>query len=336
MSNQEFKWDIIGHQKIVHFLQKSIAKNKISHAYLFAGPEGVGKTKMAEYLSASLLCGDKKIIPCKQCVFCRQVFKKIHPDLIWIKKEAGKKNVGIEQIRNLRESLSLGSFLNFYKIAIIEEAENLTQEAWNAILKTLEEVAGRIIVILITNNFKNLPATVISRCQTIKFSLVNKREIFNCFLNEFKVPQEKAEFFSRLSRGRPGVGVKFIENEKLLKEYQFKVKSFFEIIKKQKLKDRFDYLNSCVKQEANFLESREKFYDLLSAWILILRDSLLAKTSNSEFVVNVFAREELNRFAENYSLTQIRAFLQKFIQTKNFLYYNVNPRLAIENSILNF
>jgi len=342
MNTPGFKWDIIGHQQIIHFLQRSISNNKIAHAYLFSGAESVGKARVAEYFSASLLCRGRELIPCKKCIFCQQVFKKIHPDLIWIKKEKDKKNISIEQIRNLRKKLTRHSFLNSYKIAIIEQAEILTKEAYNALLKTLEEPTKKTIIILITTNFKNLPATIISRCQLIKFLFVNKQEIYNYFLKELdlsakkaKISASKAEILACLCQGKPGKGIKFIEDEKLFKEYEIKAKSLFDIIKKNRLKDKFDYLDKIIEPKMNFLQSRENFQNLLSIWSLILRDCLLIKSSNSKFIVNDFMEQELNELAEDYSLTKIKEFLQKIIQTKSYLYYNINPRLAVENLILN-
>ncbi|TSC95419.1 MAG: DNA polymerase III subunit delta' [Parcubacteria group bacterium Athens1014_10] len=361
MNKENFKWEIIGHRQIVHFLQKSIKSDKLSHAYLFIGPEGIGKTKTAEYFAASLFCQEtpsfsfssssrhdvmpatrgeeekaRGFIPCKKCVFCQQVFKKIHPDLIWIKKEEGKKNISIEQIRNLRERLSREAFLSFYKVAIIEEAETLNKDGWNALLKTLEEPSRKTIIILIASNFKNLPATIISRCQAIKFLLVSRREIYNYFIKNLNFSDKKAEILSHLSRGRPGLAVKFIKDENLLEKYEIETKSFFDIIGKDKLKDRFNFLDTIVKPKTDFLEARESFQNLLSIWILALRDCLLIKTSNSEFIVNNFVKKDLDSLASNYSLPEIKSLMREFIQTKNYLYYNINPRLAVENLIIKF
>lgn len=336
MRTPDFKWNLAGHEKIAHFLQKSIINNRIAHAYLFVGPEGVGKTRVAEYFSASLLCQGEGQIPCQKCVYCQQFFKKIYPDLYLIEKEEGKKNVSIDQIRDLRGKLSKRSFLNSYKIAIIKEAETLNREGWNALLKTLEEPSEKTIIILITTNLKSLPETIISRSQLIKFLTVNKQEIYNYFLKEYNLPAKKAEILSSLCQGRPGVGIKFIEDKKLLETYENKASSLFEIIHANQLNDKFGQLDNLVKGKLTFLEARENWQNLLSVWTLILRDCLLLKTANHQFMINNFAQKELEILAKNYSLEKIKNLLQKIIQTKNYLYQNINPRLAIENLILNF
>ncbi len=332
----DFKWNIAGHRKIAHFLQKSIVNKRIAHAYLFVGPESVGKTRMAEYFSASLLCQGEGKIPCQKCVYCQQFFKKIYPDLYLIEKKEGKKNVSIDQIRDLRGKLSKRSFLNSYKIAIIKEAETLNREGWNALLKTLEEPSENTIIILITANLKNLPETIISRSQLIKFLTVNKQEIYNYFLQEYNLPVKKAEILSSLCHGRPGLGIKFIEDKKLLEIYEDKASSLFEIINTNQLSDKFGQLDSLVKSKLTFLEARESWQNLLSIWVLLLRDCLLFKTANHKFIINNFAQKELEVLAKSYSLEKIKSLLQNTIKTKNYLYQNINPRLAIENLILNF
>lgn len=332
-----FNWDIIGHHKIIKFLQNGIASGKISHAYLFTGPEGVGKSKIAEYFSASLLCQkSEKNIPCKKCIYCQQVFKRIHPDLTWLKKEEGKKNISIEQVRNLREKLSRQVFLNSYKIAIIEEAETLNKEAWNALLKTLEEPTKKTIIILITSNLKGIPLTIISRCQLIKFLTVKKTEIYEHFLNDLKFSIPKAKLLSYLSQGKPGKGIELANNEELLEKYKGNAKSLINIIKNKRIKDKFKFLEKTISSKATFLEARESFQNLLFIWSSVLRDCLLIKTSNTEFLVNIFIEEELKTLAKNYSVGQIKEFLKNIIQTRNYLFYNINPRLAIENLIIRF
>ena len=148
--------------------------------------------------------------------------------------------------------------------------------------------------------------------------------------------KEKAENLSSVSRGRPGIGIELLADKNLLKKYELEAMSLFDIIKKGTLKDKFNYLDNLVKPKMNFLETRESFQKLLSIWALALRDCLLAKTSNYDFLVNGFMKQELNDLAKNYSLPEIKELLRKIIQTKKYLYYNINSRLAVENLILNF
>lgn len=140
---------IIGHQHILNYLKKSIEKNRISHAYLFEGPEYLGKKAVALWFAKTLGCQK--------------------PDITIVLTPADKKEISIEQIRELRRYLSLSSHSSPYKIAIIDEAEKMTDEAVNALLKTLEEPRGNAVLILITNTPSALPETILSRCEEIKF-----------------------------------------------------------------------------------------------------------------------------------------------------------------------
>ena len=132
--NTRFRWPLIGHSRIIDFLQNNLNNGRISHAYLFIGPENIGKSAVANFLVGSLVCrhlnDQTKIVPCGQCECCRQLINKIHPDVFWISREMGetgklKKNIGIEQIRQLQDKFNLHSFLNTHKVAVIEQAQNL-------------------------------------------------------------------------------------------------------------------------------------------------------------------------------------------------------------------
>ena len=136
-------WNIIGHNKITSFLETGIKNDKLSHAYLFHGPKSIGKKTLTKQFILNLLCHtenpEKPEIPCLNCDSCRQTQKNANPDVIWIKKEADKKNITVEQIRELEGKLSIHSFFKSYKIAVIENAEDMNLASANALLKTLEE-----------------------------------------------------------------------------------------------------------------------------------------------------------------------------------------------------
>ncbi|MEJ0021289.1 MAG: AAA family ATPase [Candidatus Doudnabacteria bacterium] len=149
----DIDWQIAGHKRQIEFLENAVKKGRLAHAYTFAGPDSVGKKTIALKLAYALLEGEREF----------------HPDLLEINGEAGIK---IEQIRELVYKLSLKPYQAKYKIAVIDQAENLNTEAANALLKTLEEAKHNTIIILVTANPNRLPKTIISRTQKINFGLV--------------------------------------------------------------------------------------------------------------------------------------------------------------------
>jgi len=162
-------WGIIGHEKQVNFLQKSIKKKRLSHAYLFIGPEGVGKLTIALAFAKALECEDGRDEDfCGHCQSCLAIEKGNHPDVHLISPESGKEEISIAQIKKLCRDFTLSALSGLYKIGVIQGADLLGRAAANAFLKTLEEPLGKAIFILTSSSESILP-TISSRCQILKF-----------------------------------------------------------------------------------------------------------------------------------------------------------------------
>lgn len=359
--NQSLEWPIIGHKSIVKFLQKSILNNKIAHAYLFCGLKHLGKRTMAEYFASSLLTnlqesttnntngledigeiGERSMSVCDL---------KRHPDFYEIKKEEGKKNISIEQIRQIKLKLNLSSFLGGYKVALIDEAEDLTEEASNALLKTLEEPSEKTVIILITTNASTLSSTIISRCQMVRFLPVAQKELATFLGNrEIASPSRPSieilrddNFLIALSQSRPGILINFLENPENLAEYQEKVEKFVKIAESQ-LGQKWQVIDQIMPKTAKLLESQEFSQSLLLIWKSVIRDLLLIKIEKEQgrlhtsgeniYLINLFLREKLMGLAEKYSLNNLKEILEEVDLTQKYLRWNVNPRLAMENFII--
>lgn len=168
--------EVIGQHHITKTLQNAIANDRVAHAFLFAGARGVGKTSMARILAKALDCQEgTKPVPCNRCENCREISSGNSMDVLEID---GASNRGINEIRELRENVKYAPAKSAFKIFIIDEVHMLTPEAFNALLKTLEEPPPRVIFILATTEPHKIPLTILSRCQRFDFKRIPQKQIF--------------------------------------------------------------------------------------------------------------------------------------------------------------
>ncbi|MDO9530417.1 MAG: DNA polymerase III subunit gamma/tau [Syntrophales bacterium] len=169
--------DVVGQDHVVKTLQNAISRSRVAHAFIFSGPRGVGKTSVARILAKALNCGKGPIeTPCNECTNCREITDGTSLDVYEID---GASNRGIDEIRELRENVKFSPASSRYKIYIIDEVHMLTKEAFNALLKTLEEPPSHVIFIFATTETHKVPATILSRCQRFDFKRIPQKLIID-------------------------------------------------------------------------------------------------------------------------------------------------------------
>ena len=196
--------DVVGQEVIVKTLKNSILNNHISHAYLFTGPRGTGKTSIAKILAKTINCsGLAETNPCDKCVSCTQINQKQNVDIIEI--DAASNN-GVDEIREIRNKVNLVPSVSKYKVYIIDEVHMLTTGAFNALLKTLEEPPAHIIFILATTEPHKIPITILSRCQRFDFKRISKKDILSrlqyiCNQENITITEEALDLIADSSDG---------------------------------------------------------------------------------------------------------------------------------------
>jgi len=169
--------DLVGQSHVVQTLQNAIRFERISHAFLFSGVRGIGKTSVARIFAKALRCPEaKNAIPCNTCSECTAISEGRSIDVVEID---GASNNGVESVRTIRENVAYGASSGFYKIYIIDEVHMLSVSAFNALLKTLEEPPPHVIFILATTEVQKIPLTILSRCQRFEFRRLSSTEITN-------------------------------------------------------------------------------------------------------------------------------------------------------------
>jgi len=184
--------EVVGQEHVSETLKNGIASGKVAHAYLFSGPRGIGKTTTARILAKALNCKEGPTPqPCNKCISCVEISRGSSLDVLEID---GASNRGIDEIRALRENVKFAPVSSRYKIYIIDEAHQITHDAFNALLKTLEEPPRHIIFMLATTQPEKIPPTILSRCQRFAFKLIPQKKIFerlDYIIGEEKLKIEK-------------------------------------------------------------------------------------------------------------------------------------------------
>lgn len=312
------------------YFSRLLVERRYAHAYLFFGPRHLGKRTFVKMLSRAILCHNLTAVGvCGQCDSCRSWRVDEHPDLLRLKLAADASRIGVNEARDFIASIQQTPFTAHCRVAIIEDADSITIEGLNALLKTLEEPAQSVILLLISESAENLPTTVRSRLQHCLFSTVPRHALMETLMAD-SVDRAMASELAALSHGRPGLIFHWRSNPAALKDYQTESRKFLELCG-DTLKERFAFTENIFKTD-DFSSSDLK--KVLSHWRLLLRDLLLLGANEPGLVSHVFLRSALDDVVKKHHPQEWLTKYQSLEWLEWMIGRNANRRLALNNFLV--
>ena len=342
--------EVIGQDYIVKTLQNAIKTDKISHAYLFAGPRGTGKTTVAKLFAKAINCQNYNGEACGNCDSCKEYLTNNHPDIIEL--DAASNN-GVDDIREIVEQVKYAPLIGKYKVYIIDEVHMLTVNAFNALLKTLEEPPSHVIFILATTDPQKVIATVLSRCQRYNFAKIHpfyiQKQLKNVLDKEnLKYDEQALEEISRLAEGGMRDGLSILEQ---CLSYNYEG-VFIDDVKKifglSTVQERIDLLTKIHNNElSDAIDSTRKMYEsgidikhLVLDLLGMVKDALIYSNDGSDKLLTYIKAAEAQTLLNECGIANLlndskylEETLNKDKQNQNFLLYFELCLIKMANSI---
>lgn len=319
--------DILGHEQIIAHLQNAIEEDKVSHAYIFNGPEASGKMMLAEAFAMALQCEGEGKRPCLECRSCRQAADHNQPDIIYVSHEKPN-TIGVDDIRTqINNDIDIKPYSSRYKVYIVDEAQKMNQQAQNALLKTIEEPPAYAIILLLTTNADSFLQTILSRCITLNLKAVKEDKIKEYLMKHYQIPDYQADICVAFSQGNVGKAIQLASSE----EFGELKASVLQLMKRLEDIDLYE-MTGAVKQIAEYKLSVNDYFDLMMIWF---RDVLYLKATND--VDGLIFKDEvydIKKQAAKRSYQGIEIILEALEKAKIRLNANVNFDLVIELLLL--
>lgn len=315
--------DIIGQEQIKEQLRNAISTGKVSHAYIINGEKSSGKEFIARVFAMSLQCEKGETEPCQECHSCRQALSDNHPDIIRVTHEKPN-TISVDDIRaQVNNDVCIKPYSGAYKIYIINEAEKMTPQAQNAILKTLEEPPAYAVILLLTANVNSLLPTILSRCVVLNMKPVADELVKNYLMEQLQIPDYKAEVCVAFARGNVG-RAKALASSEDFENVKAEALSLLKYIQDMELNE----IIAAIKKITEYKLEINDYLDICAIWY---RDVLLFKATND--VNHLVFREEiqtLRKTAQRSSYEGIEQVIRALDTAKRRLDANVNFELTME------
>ena len=319
--------NIVGHTDIIEYMKTAVGQNKVSHAYILNGERGSGKKMLAKLFAMSLQCEAGGEEPCNECHACKQTMSGNHPDIIRVVHEKPN-SISVDDIRRqVNDDIQVKPYSGKYKIYIIPEADLMTVQAQNAILKTIEEPPAYAVILLLAENAESLLPTIRSRCVMLKLRNVKDALVKKYLMEYMQVPDYKADVCTAFAQGNIGRAMMLAESEHF-NEIKDEALMLLKNIDTMELDDTIEAVKRIYAYKLEVVD----YFDFMMIWY---RDVLIYKaTKNIDRMIFSDQLDYIKERAKKSSYEGIETILKALESAKARLKANVNFELVIELLLL--
>ena len=315
--------DVVGHKDILKYISSAVENNRVSHAYILNGERGSGKKMLANLFAMTLLCETGDNEPCGKCHSCKQAESGNHPDIIRVTHEKPN-SISVDDIRTqVNNTVDIKPYQGPYKVYIIPQADMMTPQAQNAILKTIEEPPSYAVFLLLTENAETLLPTINSRCVMLKLRNIKDTLIKKYLMENLEIPDYKADMCTAFAQGNMGRAI-MLANSDHFNEIREEAVQLLKHISEMELNE----IVAAVKNISVYKLEITDYLDIIMIWY---RDVLLYKaTKEIDKVVVKDQLQSIKEQARKSSYEGIELILESLEKAKARLKANVNFDLVME------
>mgnify|MGYP000337933894 FL=1 len=319
--------DVVGHKDILKYISSAVENNRVSHAYILNGERGSGKKMLANLFAMTLLCETGDNEPCGKCHSCKQAESGNHPDIIRVTHEKPN-SISVDDIRTqVNNTVDIKPYQGPYKVYIIPQADMMTPQAQNAILKTIEEPPSYAVFLLLTENAETLLPTINSRCVMLKLRNIKDTLIKKYLMENLEIPDYKADMCTAFAQGNMGRAI-MLANSDHFNEIREEAVQLLKHISEMELNE----IVAAVKNISVYKLEITDYLDIIMIWY---RDVLLYKaTKEIDKVVFKDQLQSIKEQARKSSYEGIEKILEALETAKARMKANVNFELVIELLLL--
>lgn len=320
-------WNLIGHEWAVDMLKKHIVLGTTRHAYLFAGPPGLGRRTLALRFAQALNCQTplEPGIPCGACRDCKQIASMQHADLAVIQADSEGGTLKVDQIRESRKTLTYKPYQSKYRVALFLRFHEANDSAANALLKTLEEAPSYAVLILTADNPEQLLPTIVSRCEVLRLRPLKVNEVQHA-LEEKGFETSQSKLIAHISGGRFGYARRLLESESMLGLREERLNDLQTLMSASRV-EKFSYADKLSKDKDSMRQA-------ILIWLSYWRDVMLRTAQAETPLVNVDRNLEIEDVASRMDLSSARRVVSGLEEALEKMERNVNARMLAEVLLL--
>lgn len=317
-------WDLLGHDWAVSLLQKHLTTGRLRHAYLFCGPDGIGRRTLALRFAQVLNHPEYHYDP--EHPAAKQIARLQYPDLNVVERQEGDRDIKIDAVRALQQMLSLSPYMSERKIALLLDFEQASESASNALLKTLEEPPGKTILLLTAESPDSLLPTIVSRCEVLLLRPMNLPALADGLTARLGITRELAQLAAHVSGGRPGSALRLAQSPDALEQRTRILDDLHRLLGSGRVA-RFQYANEFYGEKENLVET-------LLVWLTYWRDILLLTTGSASPLINLDRQDEIGLIGGQLDTETAHRAALAVERKLQELRTNIEPRLAAESLML--